>query len=153
VVTWTHDIEGALIMRQARELNLNLRFAGTTSVSQPMFIALAGEVAEGVISTAEFVPTVPTERAQAYVKRYTQRWKELPEIWASAYYDSAWLAAKAIQWAESTDPDKVRRALLSHRYSGVLADFRFDPNGDGNHQVHIVQVRNGRAEWVTTVKF
>ncbi|HYM90061.1 MAG TPA: ABC transporter substrate-binding protein [bacterium] len=153
VVTWTHDTDAALVLRQARELNLNLRFAGPTSLSAPSFIALAGEAAEGVFSANDFVPTVPTERVQSFVKRYTRRYKTLPEIWASAYYDATWLAAKAIQSARSTDPDKVRAALLSLRYSGVLADFRFDPNGDGNHQIHIVTVRNGQAEWVTTVKF
>ncbi|MDR7550708.1 MAG: ABC transporter substrate-binding protein [Armatimonadota bacterium] len=153
VITWIHDIEAGLVLRQARELNLKLRFAGTTSLSEPSFIALAGDAAEGVISANDFVPTVPTDRVRAFVKRYTVRYKMLPEIWASAYYDATWLAAKVIESAKGTDPDKVREAFLKLRYSGVLADYRFDPNGDGNHQIHIVEVRKGMAEWVATVKF
>ncbi len=153
VITWIHDIEAGLILRQALELNLKLRFAGTTSLSEPSFVALAGDAAEGVISANDFVPTVPTERAQAFTKRYTSRYKVLPEIWASAYYDAAWVAAKVIESARGTDPDKLREAFLKLRYTGVLAEFRFDPNGDGNHQIHIVQVRKGAAEWVATVKF
>jgi len=153
VITWIHDIEAGLVLRQARELNLKLRFAGTTSLSEPSFVALAGDAAEGVISANDFVPTVPTERVKAFVKRYTVRYKMLPEIWASAYYDATWLAAKVIESAKGTDPDKVREAFLKLRYSGVLGDYRFDPNGDGNHQIHIVEVRKGMAEWVATVKF
>jgi branched-chain amino acid transport system substrate-binding protein len=153
VITWIHDIEAGLVLRQARELNLKLRFAGTTSLSEPSFIALAGDAAEGVISANDFVPTVPTEAVKTFVRRYTVRYKMLPEIWASAYYDATWLAAKVIESAKGTDPDKIREAFLRLRYSGVLGDYRFRPNGDGNHQIHIVEVRRGMAEWVATIKF
>ncbi len=153
VVLWTHDIEAALIVRQAHELGLDLKFAGSTSLSEPSFIQLAGEAANGVYSANDFIPGVPTERVQAFVKTYTRRYKVLPEIWASTYYDATHLIARAIQAAGSTDPERLRSAFFSLRYTGVLADYRFDPNGDGNHQIHIVTVRRSTPVWVTTIKF
>jgi hypothetical protein len=55
--------------------------------------------------------------------------------------------------AGGTDPDKLRQAFLALRYTGLMADFKFEPKGDGNHQIHMVEDRNGEAKWVSTVKF
>ena len=55
--------------------------------------------------------------------------------------------------AGGTDPDKLRQAFLAFRYTGLMADFKFEPNGVGNHQVHMVEDRKGQAKSMSTVKF
>jgi branched-chain amino acid transport system substrate-binding protein len=153
MIMWSHDTESALVVRQARQLDPHLRILGTTSLSEPSFLKLAGEASEGLISANDFVPTNPDPRVQAFVKKYEEKYKMLPEVWAAAYYDAAHIAAKVIAAAGSTDPDKLRRAFLALRYTGLMADFKFEPNGDGNHQIHMVEDRKGEAKWVSTVKF
>ncbi len=153
MVMWSHDTESALVVRQARQLYPQLKIIGTTSLSEPSFLKLAGDAADGVVSANDFVPSVPNERVQAFVKKYQGKYNMLPEIWAAAYYDATQLSARAIIAAGSTDPDKIRQGFLGLRYTGVLADFRFEQNGDGNHQIHIVENAKGEPKWVTTVKF
>jgi branched-chain amino acid transport system substrate-binding protein len=130
-----------------------MRFAGSTSASEPTFIKLAGDAAEGVISANDFVPTNPDPRIQAFVKKYQAKYNMLPEIWASAYYDATQLAARAINEAGSTDPTKVRAAFAKMQHDGVLASYRCQDNGDCNRQIHIVEVKGGQPMVLTTVKF
>ncbi len=153
MIMWSHDTESALVIRQARQLNPGLKILGTTSLSEPSFLKLAGEAADGVISANDFVPTNPDPRVQAFVKKYEAKYNMLPEVWASAYYDSTHIAAKVIEAAGGTDVEKMRQAFFNLRYTGLLADFHFDPNGDGNHQIHMVEDEKGEAKWVSTVKF
>ena len=153
MVMWSHDTESALVVRQVKQLNPALKVIGTTSLSEPSFLRLAGEASEGVISANDFVPTLPEPRIQAWVAKYNAKFNMLPEIWAAAYYDATHVAAKVIANAGGTDPEKMRQAFFTLRHTGILAEFRFAPNGDGNHQIHIVEDTQGVPKWVTTVKF
>jgi branched-chain amino acid transport system substrate-binding protein len=153
VVMWTHDTEAGLIVRQARQLGLDMKFGGSTSASEPSFIKLAGAAAEGVISANDFVPSNPAPNVQAFVKKYEAKYGSLPEIWAATYYDAAHYAARAIDAAGSTDPDKIRAAFDTVKYDGLLASFRCEANGDCNQQINIVEVKDGQPVVRSTVKF
>jgi branched-chain amino acid transport system substrate-binding protein len=153
VILWTHDNEAALIVRQAKQLGLPIKFSGSTSLSQPVFVKLAGDAAEGAISSSDFVPSNPEPKTAAFVKKYAQEYKVEAELYAATYYDATYLAARAIQMAGSTDPVKVRDAFAKLRYSGILGDYSCEANGDCNHQIHIVEVVKGNPVVKTTVKF
>lgn len=152
VIMWTHDSEAGLIVRQARQLGLTMRFAGSTSASEPTFIKLAGPAAEGVVSANDFVPTNPEPRIQAFVKKYQAKYNMLPEIWAATYYDAVHLAANAIKAAGKADPKAVREAFSTLTYDGLLASYRCGPEGDCNHQILIVEVKGGEPIVRSTIK-
>ena len=153
VIMWTHDTEAALIVRQAQQLGLDMKFAGSTSLSEPSFVKLAGPAAEGVISANDFVASNPDARIQEFVKAYEAKYNMGPEIWAAAYYDATHLAAEAINAAGSSDPAKVREAFKTVDHEGLLGKYRCEENGDCNHQIHIVTVKDGVPGVVSTVKF
>ncbi len=152
-IMWTHDTEAALIVRQAAQLGLDMRFAGSTSLSEPSFVKLAGPAAEGVISANDFVASNPDAGIQEFVKAYEAKYNMGPEIWAAAYYDATHLAAKAINAAGSSEPAKVREAFKTVDHEGLLGKYRCEDNGDCNHQIHIVTVKDGVPGVVSTVKF
>lgn len=153
VIMWTHDNEAALIVRQAKQLGLKMKFAGSTSLSQPVFVKLAGEAAEGALSSSDFVPGNPDPAVQEFVKKYEARTKTETELYAATYYDATWLLAKAIGDAGSTEPAKVREAFARISYKGVLADYKCLPNGDCNNQINIVEIQKGQPVVKTTVRF
>lgn len=153
VILWTHDTESALIVRQARQFGLDMKFAGSTSLSQPEFLKLAGSASEGAISSSDFVPTNPDPATQNFVKKYEAATKTPAELYAAEYYDSTYLLAKAINQAGSTDPQKIREAFGKITYKGILADYKCDAGGDCNHQINIVEVQKGQAIIKSTVKF
>ncbi|AMJ61533.1 ABC transporter substrate-binding protein [Bosea sp. PAMC 26642] len=153
VLMWTHDNEAGLIVRQARQLGLEMKFGGSTSASEPTFIKLAGAASEGVVSANDFVASNPAPHVQAFVKKYEAKYGSLPEIWAATYYDAAHYAARAINAAGSTDPHKVRAAFDKVKYDGVLATYACQENGDCNQQINIVEVKDGQPVVRSTVKF
>jgi branched-chain amino acid transport system substrate-binding protein len=152
VVLWTHIAEAALVVRQARQMGLTMHFAGT-AMSQPTFLNLAEAMSEGVLSADDFVADNPDPNIQRFVRKYQAKYGAAPEIWAAAYYDATHLAAKAVNAAGSADPQKIRAAFGSVQHTGVLASFRCSDNGDCNHQIHIVEIRNKTPGVRTTVKF
>jgi len=152
VVLWTHIAEAALIVRQAKQMGLPMHFAGT-AMSQPTFLNLTEGVSDGVLSADDFVSDNPDPTVQVFVKKYQAKYGSAPEIWAAAYYDAAHLAAKAINKAGSPDPQKIRAAFNGLQHTGVLANFRCSENGDCNHQIHIVEIKNKTPGVRTTVKF
>ncbi len=153
VIMWTHDNESALIVRQARQFGLNFKFAGSTSLSQPAFINLAGPTGEGVISATDFLPANPDPNVKAFVEKFQKKYGELPELYAATYYDSAKLAAEAINMAGSTDAKKVREAFGKIDRQGVLAHYKCEQNSDCNHQTNIIEIKNGQPNLLTVVKF
>lgn len=152
VVLWTHIAEAALIVRQAQQMDLPIRFAGT-AMSQPTFLALTDGLSQSVLSADDFVAENPDPVVQGFVRKYRQKYGAAPEIWAAAYYDAAHLAAQAINAAGSADPVKVRAAFGGLQHTGVLAAFRCASNGDCNHQIHIVEIQNKTPVVRSTVKF
>lgn len=153
VIMWTHDNESALIVRQARQFGLPFKFAGSTSLSQPAFINLAGPTGEGVVSATDFLPANPDPSVTAFVEKFQKKYGELPELYAATYYDSAILAAKAINDAGTTDAAKVREAFAKLDTQGVLGHYKCEANGDCNHQTNIVEIKNGQPSLLTVVKF
>jgi branched-chain amino acid transport system substrate-binding protein len=153
MISWSHDTEAALVVRQMKQLNPAIRVVGSTSLSMPAFLKLAGEASDGVISANDFVPTTPDARIQAWVAKYKAKYDMLPEIFAATYYDAAHIAAKVIAAAGGSDSEKMRQAFFALRYTGMLAEYRFESNGDGNHQIHMVEDEKGAPKWLSTVKF
>jgi branched-chain amino acid transport system substrate-binding protein len=153
VIVWTHDQESALIVRQAKQMGLPLRFAGSTALSQPIFLKLAGDASEGVISPSDYVSSNPDPRVQGFAKKYSAAYKTDSELYAATYYDATYMLAKAINLAGSTDPQKVRDAFEHVQHTGVLGNYRCESNGDCNHQVHMVEIVKGEPVVRSTVKF
>lgn len=153
VIMWTHDNEAALIVRQAALMRLPMKFAGSTSLSQPVFVKLAGEAGEGALSSSDFVPSNPDPMVKGFVKKYEAATKTDAELYAATYYDGAHLIAKAINAAGSADPAKVREAFARIQHTGVLGSYRCEANGDCNHQINIVEVSKGQPMVRSTVKF
>jgi len=153
VIMWTHDNEAALIVRQAKQLGLTMKFAGSTSLSQPVFVKLAADAGEGALSSSDFVPGNPDLAVQDFVKKYQTRTKTEAELYAATYYDATWLLAKAMNLAKSTEPAKIREAFAKVSHKGVLAEYRCEANGDCNHQINIIEIQKGQPVVKTTVKF
>lgn len=152
VILWAHDTDAALIVRQAKQFGLPFQFAGAV-LSEDAFLKLAGSGAEGATSASFFVPTDPNPAVQAFVKKYEARFKMAPDVWSATYYDAAILSAKAINAAGSTDVEKIRAAFGKVQHNGLLAAYKCNAAGDCNHQINIVEIKNGQPVVRSAVQF
>jgi branched-chain amino acid transport system substrate-binding protein len=148
VFLWAPDTDAAMIVRQAKQFGLPIKFAGSV-LSEDAFLKLAGRSAEGALSASFFVPTDPNEKVQSFNKKYEERFKIEPDVWSATYYDATILAAKAINEAGSADPKKIREAFSKVNYSGLLANYKCDDMGNCNHQINIVEIKDGKPVVLT----
>ena len=55
---------------------------------------------------------------------------EAPDVFGAYSYDAAMAVFKAIEASGSTEPDKIRDALLKVSFVGASGDIAFHSNGD-----------------------
>ncbi len=140
-ITFEPDV--AIFARQLRQLGVNLVWLGSPSITTTTARKLAGATLYGTFAVADFHPDANPE-AKAFAEKYLTSYKTTPDFFASWPYDAVHVLALAINKAGSTDPEKMRAALLSVKdYRGVEGTYNFDKNGDGLHGYNIVKNDNG----------
>src|ERR1019366_1138061 len=111
IIVWTDDAPSGLLVKQMKTLGMKYGLAGSTTFSQPPFLSLAGDAADGIYCVSDFVQSNPDPNIVAWKKVYHAVYNEDPELYASAYYDAMNLIAFAIENAASVTGVGIRDAL------------------------------------------
>ncbi|MCJ2122354.1 ABC transporter substrate-binding protein [Methylobacterium sp. J-077] len=126
--------EGAAILRQARQLNLDPKtvFIGCNANISAKLFELAGPAADGILVGASWFAGYDTPRSKAFVEAYRKRYGTTPDIYAAQGYDAAYLIAEAIRRAgTATDSRAIRDKLAGITdFEGVLGRFGWSPERD-----------------------
>ncbi|TCO75202.1 ABC transporter substrate-binding protein [Marinisporobacter balticus] len=146
--------ESALIMKQARELGIDLPILGGDTWETPDLLDIAKETAEGVVFSTFFDAKATfnentTEFLEAYEKAYPG--KE-PAAVTALSYDAYVLAIDAIERAGSADPKAIRDAIAATKdFKGAAGIVNFDENGDAVKSAVIKTVKDGKFTFKTIV--
>jgi branched-chain amino acid transport system substrate-binding protein len=141
--------DGSILVKQIKELGLNIKVFGVGSWATSDFIGLAGPAAEGIYAAVPYSSTMKTPKNEAFVKEYASRNKENPGKYGAAGYNAMNILMDAIERAKSTDADKIVAALHKTDYEGPNGKFKFNPNGQAwGFNVVLVQIRNKVPEVV-----
>ena len=152
VISWTDDQPAGLFVKQMRTLGAKFGLAGSTSFSQPMFLQLAGDGAEGIYSVSDFTTSNPSPAIQDWNKRYESIHHEQPELYATTYYDTLNLLARALDRAPELTGPALRQALTElHGVAGVMTTYDYSPTGDMVHAGLITRVEGGQPKVVRTI--
>ena len=81
-----------------------------------------------------------------FLANYEKLYGEAPNAFAALGYDSAYIMAKAIENAGSTDSQAIVDALAATEIDGVTGHISFDANGDPIKSVAITKFVDGKAE-------
>lgn len=138
--------EGGLLVKQAREISLNVPFMSGDGTIDPKFVEIAGkEAAEGTYLTFSPDPkNIPT--AKAFIENYEKRFKEIGPYSIYAY-DATNILLRAMAEAGTTDGNTVSEKLHNLEFSGALGTIKFDEKGDVTNAPYIVWItRNGKFE-------
>jgi branched-chain amino acid transport system substrate-binding protein len=77
-----------------------------------------------------------------------------PDNQASWTYDAINVLAQGINKAGSTDPGKIREAILSiKKFPGAEGEYNFDQNGDGLHGYNVVKNEKGNIVFDKHIEF
>ncbi|MDR1886211.1 MAG: ABC transporter substrate-binding protein [Synergistaceae bacterium] len=131
VFLWGLYTEAALIVRQARQLDLNAQFFGASGMAAQKLIELGGDAIQGLVLTQSFLPASDKAVVTKFVNGYVERFKDTPIPHGAQAYDTIYIIADAVKRAGSTDAEKFREALAST--SGlqlVTGEPKFNEKGD-----------------------
>ncbi len=144
--------EGALIVLQARDLGLTLPIFGADSWEAEALIELGGKAIEGAYLCSHYSPADPSPRVQNFVQAYKKRFGTTPDSNASLGYDSVLVLVDAIKRAGSTDRAKIREALAATKnFAAVTGNITIDAQRNASKNAVIIQVRNGKFEFVQSM--
>jgi branched-chain amino acid transport system substrate-binding protein len=146
--------EGALIVKQARDLDITVPVFGGDSWEAEALMELGGKAVEGAFLCSHYSPQDPSPRVQDFVAAYRKRWGDsyAPDSNASLGYDSILVLADSIRRAGSTDRVAIRDAIAATKnFEAVTGTITINEKRDASKNAVIITVRNGRFEFVQSI--
>ncbi len=146
--------EAGLIVKQARELGIELPVLGGDTWETPQLIEIGGSAVEGtVFSTFYDESQVLTPETSKFIEEWK---KEYPNDDAAAVsalaYDAYLIVYKAIEAAGSSEPAKIKEALDNMvDFEGATGIVNFDENRNAIKDAVLKTIENGEFKFVDTV--
>jgi branched-chain amino acid transport system substrate-binding protein len=126
-----------------RQLGVTIPWVGSPSIVNITALKLAGPALYGTFGVADYAED-SSEGSKAFGKVYRDAVKVAPDNQSSWTYDAINVFAAAVTKAGSTDPTKIREAILGiKKFAGAEGEYNFDKNGDGLHGYNIVKNDKG----------
>ena len=115
--------EVGLILKQARQMGMNMPFLGGDGWDSPTLQKLAGKAVSGNYISSHFAPDDKDPKVQNFVKEYKAEYGQNPGAMAALGYDGILVMAEAIASAKSTKNVDIQRAILATKnFSGVTGN-------------------------------
>ncbi|CDO46920.1 branched-chain amino acid ABC transporter substrate-binding protein [Bartonella henselae] len=149
--------EGAIIMKQARELGAKFRIMGGDAMDNPETITIAGKAAEGFLhTTLPYSEDMPNMSEAA--KEFTKEWKAAypdkePNINSVLGYTSYMMFMKAIENAGSADREKITIELSKLKnFQTPFGDMSMDENHNPTIPIGVIEIKDGKRIYLDEVK-
>ncbi|MBW2412468.1 MAG: ABC transporter substrate-binding protein [Deltaproteobacteria bacterium] len=148
------SIDAALLMRQAREINLNPKLFWGHSIGfvQHEFQLNAGEAAEYIWSAGRWTPAAPYTGAREYFDAFAEKYGISPDYHGAQAYSAMYVIADALRRTDELTPVGVRNALAKTDMMTVFGPVKFvsyDKKVQQNRlPTLLVQWINGKLEIV-----
>ncbi len=145
--------EGAIIMKQVKELGGNFKIMGGDAMDNPKITEIGGNAVEGFIHTTfPYDPSMKEMNAAA--KRFTEDWKKQhpdkePNVNAALGYDSYMIVLDAIKRAGKAEPEAITKALAETKgFEGVTGATTINATHDAEKPVGLVTIKEGKKTYV-----
>jgi branched-chain amino acid transport system substrate-binding protein len=141
------------LAKDLRQNGVQAVWIGSPTTTSTDALKRAGADLNGAYAVTDFAPKA-SPVAEAFAQRYRATYNVAADQFSAWAFDAMNVLAKAIASAGSTDPNKIRTAILAIRgYAGAEGPYNFDPNGDGLHGYNVVHNDNGNWVFVKHVEF
>ena len=145
--------ESALLVKQARDLNMTMPFVGGDGWDSGKLIEVGGEAMNGTYFTNHYAADDTLAVVQEFVSAYKQRFGgETPDAMAVLGYDAALILFDAIGRAGSDDPTKIRDALSrTVGFPGVSGTTTIDAERNARKPIVVVKIEDGQIKLHTKI--
>lgn len=146
IVIWGNAREIATIVKQMRTLGMEQPVFGSDRLVSQEFLDLAGEHAEGIVSTYPYNPDLDQENLKQFNKNYFEKYGMEPDVFAAHAYDGMNLIIDAIDQA-GLNRTKIRDLLTDletfQGYQGVTGELILDASWNDVGDIWMAEIKNG----------
>ncbi len=148
IVLWVDNgATAANIVKEMDLLGMNLPIFGSDRMVSGEFLERAGNLAEGIVSTYPYNPSLDDPQLMAFNKNYVKRFNRKPEMFAAHAYDGMNIIIAAINKA-GLNRVLIRDLLTDLKtfqgYQGVTGKIIFDASWNDIGPIWMTEVRNGK---------
>ncbi|MBL8669958.1 MAG: ABC transporter substrate-binding protein [Alphaproteobacteria bacterium] len=130
----------ANITKQARQLGIQVPILGEGAYTAEQFNKLVAPFTDKVFGVIEWVSALDTPKNKKFIADYQAKYKEMPNKFSAAGYQTVYIVAEAIKRAGSTEGEKLRDALSKTDFNGIMGNYKFDAKGQAyNFDVYLTE--------------
>jgi branched-chain amino acid transport system substrate-binding protein len=150
------DAVAGPMLRQLKQLGMNVKYMGGDGICSPKLAELAGgSMSDGQVVCAEAGGITPDKEADMKVWRdkFKSKFNADVQIYAPYVYDATMTLVDAMQKADSADPKKYLPVLAKITHEGVTGKISFDNKGDikgGN--LTLFTYKGGKRDQIAVVQ-
>jgi ABC-type branched-subunit amino acid transport system substrate-binding protein len=150
ILVWGNAKESALILKQARLIGLKQPVYGSDRMVDPEFLKIAGNLADGIVTTCQFNPDSNNPKLKAFKTNYIKRFGQEPDVFATHAYDGMNLLIEAINKV-GLNRVLIRDVLTDRKtfqgYEGVTGKIELDQSWNEIRDIFMAKVYKGKFEF------
>jgi branched-chain amino acid transport system substrate-binding protein len=152
VVGATFIEDGVPLLKQYRELRMKPAFLSVAVIwASPTFLKAAGKLAEGVY-VATGPQTSDTPELRAFNQEFEKTEGRSPLPYDQTGYDALMVVLEGMKKAGSTDGAKLRDALRTVEYRGVLQEYKFEGTNQSEVVINVNEIKDGRPMVINSLR-
>ncbi len=156
IALWGNAKESALILNQLREMGLKQPVYASDRVVNPEFLKIAGQRAEGIITTCQYNPDADDPKLKAFKANYIKRFNQEPDVFAAHAYDGMNIIIRSIEKAglnRALIRDVLTDMNYTNGYIGVTGRVDYDGSWNNVRPIFLAKVINGKFEFSPAPKW
>ena len=150
------DAVAGPMLRQLKQLGMNVKYMGGDGICSPKLSELAGgSMSDGQVYCAEAGGVTPDKEAamKAWREAFKKKYNAEVQIYAPYVYDATMTMVDAMVKADSADPKKYLPVLAKITHDGVTGKISFDSKGDINGgSLTLYTYKGGNKTQIAVVK-
>ncbi len=142
------------IVKQAREVGLNVPFVGGDGWDSPKLVEIAGAKSlNQTYFTNHYSADDTSAVSKAFVAAYQKEYKQRPDACAVLGYDAANIMFDAIKRAGDLTPTKISQAIAATKnFAAVTGSISLNDTHDAVKSAVIIEYKDGKQAYKATVK-
>ena len=146
--------EGALLIKQARQLGITTPIIGGDTWETPEFLDIGKADVEGTVFSTFFASETPiTSESKTFLDAYRKEYDKEPAAVTALSYDAYLVILDSIKRANSTDTVKIRNEIAKTKnFPGAAGVITIDENNNAVKDAVLKVVKDGKFTYLDTIK-
>lgn len=136
----------AVILKQAKELGLNVKFFSSWNTESQLLLDTAGDLTEGIVYTYFFKKGASPNYGN-FSRAYETKYGRTAETNAANSYDAVMLMAKALRMCGERVDCLIEQTSAVKNYPGVSGEITFQ-QGVADKKIYLKTIRAGQFEFL-----